>query len=177
MAIVGGSILTLKPDQAMGIIMPEDLLTLDIESSGLSDDSYPISIGISGSDNQSWYWLVCPLEDWSHWDDFAQDNHGISRDELIEEGRDAFLVSREINAVFNGKTLIVDSKWDSFWINRLYSDLGVEPSFSVKHLADVFPGSVSSAVFDEIEKRDWIHNAASDAKDLRDIILRHAEGG
>lgn len=153
-----------------------ELFTLDIESSGLATDSYPISIGVAGADDESWYWLICPLEDWNHWDEFAQDKHGISRDELVEQGRDAFLVSRELNAIFKGKTLVVDSKWDEAWLARLFTDLDVRPSFVVKHLSDIVPSVVSEAIFDEIENGSWEHNAESDAKHLRNIILKYTEG-
>lgn len=153
--------------------MASELLTLDVEASGLSNDSYPISIGIAGSENQSQYWLICPMEDWTYWDEFAEDKHGISRDHLIEHGRDAFLVAREINALFRGMTLIVDSTWDAIWVDRLFADLGINKSFEIKHISDVAPKAMSDLIFDEIETIEWDHNAAADAMRLRGIILKH----
>lgn len=155
--------------------MSSDLFTLDAEASGLSNDSYPISIGISGPDNQSWYWLICPLEDWDYWDEFAQDRHSIGREHLIEKGRDPFLVAREINSVMAGKRLLVDSTWDIFWINRLFSDVGIMKSFSIKHLEDVFSKSCSTRIMDDLELVDWEHRADKDALVLRESIIKHVE--
>lgn len=152
--------------------MPGDIITLDTEASGLSDDSYPISIGIAG-DNKTWFWLICPLEDWDYWDEFSAEIHGISRSQLIEQGRDPYLVCRELNALFADKVLIVDSTWDVFWISKMFRDINVKMNFQIRKIEDIYSPTAASAIFEEIEKAEWRHSASQDAAQLREILIRH----
>lgn len=147
-----------------------DKLCLDVESSGLSDEAYPVSIGVAGPDKQQWSWMICPLEDWDYWDEFAEDVHGISRETLIEEGRDAFLVCKEMNAIFAGKQLAVDSPWDVEWVNRLFYDTGVKPSFKIVRLTQLYPSNVIQVMDECITNAPWPHDAAGDARMLFDLV-------
>jgi hypothetical protein len=147
-----------------------DRLVMDIEASGLADESYPISIGVAGAEGQSWSWLVYPLEDWQYWDEFSEDIHGIARSQLLQDGRDGFIICRDMNAIFAGKTLIVDSEWDQFWINRLFSELSVRMAFTVRHMDSVLDQPISRRVNELMEFIDWPHKALDDAKLLLSLI-------
>lgn len=72
----------------------------DIEASGLDEASYPIEIGWSLPDGRTRSFLIKPEPEWTHWDEAAEDLHGISREELEKSGLppDAFsLLSRNIS--------------------------------------------------------------------------------
>jgi hypothetical protein len=154
-------------------INPTEFLTLDIEASSYNSDvSYPVSIGIAGPGGQTWYRLVCPLEEWDDWDPVAEILHGIERETAITHGRDAFLVARELNAVLAGQTVIVDSPWDIRWLTKLYDDVGVKPAFFTKLYSDVVPEDVAGRIAIQIASQEWPHVANEDAAMLRSIIAR-----
>jgi len=150
-----------------------DLLILDCESSGLSEHSYPISIGVSGPDGQVWYWMICPLEDWDEWDSFAEAIHGIDREQLTQQGRDAFLVAREMNAVFKGKSIYSDSRWDSHWIKKLFDDSGVKMAFSIKTLLDVLSTKEKEEYENWVESNKLTHHPVQDATRIRNYVLEN----
>ncbi len=152
-----------------------ELLTVDCESSGLHADSYPISIGVAGPDNQTWSWLVCPLEQWTYWDEYAEEAyHNIPRSQLIEQGRDPFLLCRELNAIFDTKVLVSDSPWDKVWLEKMFSDCNVKMGFTVLHLQDIFEHSVTNAIFDKLDAGPISHVAREDAQRLRSTVLELA---
>lgn len=95
---------------------------VDVESSGLHDDSYPIQFGWCGMDLKSSVVLVKPEPGWTRslFDPASYGIHGISYDEVMENGRDASEVARLLNAELGGKAAISDSYlWDGFWTTRL----------------------------------------------------------
>lgn len=115
--------------------MANDLLVIDIKASGLCDQSYPISIGVAGSDNQCWSWLIYPLEIWHSWDAEFEGEHGISRDQLLAQGRDAFIVCKEMNAIFRGYTLIAPTLRTKNLLEKVYVGLAMRQTFEVTEMA------------------------------------------
>ena len=151
----------------------DDLLTLDVEASSYNnDDSYPVSIGIAGAGAQTWYRLVCPLEDWCDWDPVAEVMHGIERETAITHGRDAFLVAREMNAMLQGRTLLVDSPWDIRWMAKLFDDVGVKMAFKIELFDSHFSSATTAEVYAKIESLEWPHVANEDAALLRKILCK-----
>lgn len=114
--------------------MANDLLVIDIKASGLCDQSYPISIGVAGADVQTWSWLVYPLETWHQWDVEFETEHGISRDQLYAQGRDGFIICKEMNAVFSSHTLISLTAATKKMLEKLFSDLSIRMSFDVSDI-------------------------------------------
>lgn len=114
--------------------MANELLVIDLKAPGLSSESYPISIGVAGPGDQVWSWLVCPLEDWVYWDVSYDSVHGLRRSQLLEQGRDGYIICREMNAIFKGFTLVTLSRWTGILLTKLYRDLGVRMSFSLVDL-------------------------------------------
>lgn len=109
-----------------------DDLYLDIEASGLTDDSYPIEIGwaepVPGFPSESF--LVRPFVGWVHWDEVAAGVHNIPREKLLHEGLDVITAAERINAALEGKRVHADSLvWDGFWLQRLFEAAGVAPAF------------------------------------------------
>lgn len=151
-------------------MLQQDVLVLDIEASSLSAQSYPIAIGVAGH-TQRWNWFVTPLGEWDDWCDIAESLHHIERDFLLAQGRDAFLVAREMNAIFKGQVLLVNSEWDKRWLDLLYDETGVRCSFTVKRLDEVFEANICGAIMDAYESADSAHEAEKDAVCLRDAVL------
>jgi hypothetical protein len=100
----------------------QDVAVIDIEASGFGTESYPIEVGIVLPDGTRYQSLVRPEASWLHWDKRAQDIHGISRAYLLEQGRPAEEICRDINAICNGMTLYSDC-WvhDCRWFQVLFN--------------------------------------------------------
>ena len=60
---------------------------IDIEASGFGRGSYPIEIGYYQPDGQSFCSLIRPDPAWTHWDDSAEQVHGIARPLLDIDGQ------------------------------------------------------------------------------------------
>ncbi|WP_274645013.1 hypothetical protein [Pseudomonas serbica] len=152
--------------------MTAELIVMDVESSGSDKDagSFPISIGIAGPADTSWSWYICPLEDWTHWDSAAEDDHGLSRDLLIAEGQDPYILSRILNRLFGGKVLLVstDSKRDR--VHHLFSAVQVKLTFEVLTLAQRYDGETVQNMYDEILETQFPRVAKEDVKILYKII-------
>lgn len=150
------------------------VLILDCEASGLGDESYPISIGICGHETQPWYWMISPMEGWDYWDDVAETIHGIEKEYLHEYGRDAFLVARDMNALFRGMTLYCDSPWDEFWIKKLFEDCGVLMSFSLVWLQKTLTEKECEAYSQWVESAPMTHHPVDDARRIRDYLVSNS---
>lgn len=149
---------------------PDDVLTMDIEASGLTDESYPLSIGVAGNE-QRWIWYVTPLGEWVEWCEVAAGIHGIERDFLLSQGRDSFLVAREMNAIFKGRTLMVNTEWDQRWLAKLFDESDVRCAFEVKRLDQAFSADICTSINDAFESADIPHEADKDAATLREAII------
>jgi hypothetical protein len=111
--------------------MANDLLVIDVKASGSTDQAYPISIGVAGPDAQTWLWLIYPLETWGAWDGTDDASHGITWSQTLEQGRDGFIVCKEMNAVFKGLSLISYSASAKTLIEKLFRELSIGLSFDV----------------------------------------------
>lgn len=166
-----------SPQKRLKDLPLEALYTLDMESSGhaMSDDSYPISIGVSGPCGRLWHWLIKPAEEWDSWDEIAEEIHGIGREDLEEGGWDSFLLCRELNRTFSGKVLVVDSFADLLWSKKLFDATGVSMSFDIAHLSSVLEPAEAQRVMGVIENTEWPHKADEDARLLRNAITLHCD--
>lgn len=151
--------------------MANELLVIEIKASGLCDQSYPISIGIAGADDLRWSWLVYPLETWSHWDPQAEKAHGITRNQLLEQGRDGFIICKEMNAIFRGMTLTCPSLRTKILLERIYLDLGISMSFNLAGVIN-FDGHQPANPIELCDIRRSLKNIASeDAAIYREHIV------
>lgn len=123
---------------------------IDLEASGLASDSYPIEVGIVLGTGETFEALIKPLPHWQHWDDEAEAIHGITREQLAEEGQDIQEVCRQINELCAGKTLYSDC-WahDSRWLNLLFAQAGVSMEFRC---------SPMEMFLDEEELANWLQH-------------------
>lgn len=114
--------------------------TLDIEASGFGHAGYPIEVGYVCDDGSAWCTLVRPEPEWTHWDDGAEQVHGITRALLVAHGRSARAVAQRLNDDLAGRVLYSDG-WmhDYIWLAKLFDASGLSPRFklaSVRELLD-----------------------------------------
>lgn len=95
---------------------------IDIEASGFGNANYPIEIGILLNDGTAYSSLIKPMPEWTQWDSYAEQAHGLSREELRLNGKDVQQVCSELNALCAGKRLYSDG-WshDSRWLSILFA--------------------------------------------------------
>ena len=111
---------------------------VDVEATGLHDDSYPIEIAVLHKGNL-YEWLIAPLDGWIHWDKVAEmECHGLSRETKITKGINASFVANTLNRLLCSTTAYSEAAvWDEEWINRLFSDNGIIQAFPVHPIQDL----------------------------------------
>ncbi|NDY71371.1 hypothetical protein DO021_02690 [Desulfobacter hydrogenophilus] len=116
-------------------IMPFRPFIVDVESSGLGCESYPIEIGLALEGENRYCSLILPADRWTHWDTAAQDTHHISREVLIKYGKPLNYVAKGLNRVLKGLTVYSDG-WvtDKLWVTRLFSEAGIRQAFTISPL-------------------------------------------
>lgn len=146
---------------------------LDIEASGISCTSYPIEIGIALEDGSMYQALLKPMEGWHHWDKEAESIHGLSRTNLVCNGRSVIDVCNEMNAFCEGHTVFSDC-WvlDSTWLNLMFARAGIEKQFSCKPIEAILEDSQRSLypvckVLVEAYLNERKHRALDDAKSIQ----------
>lgn len=151
---------------------------LDIESSGLDEESYPIEVGFTLGDKSYSYLIKRPPE-WSFWDEISElCYHNISQEDLAEKGLDPLVVVSLMNEQLSGQVLYTDSyAFDEFWLRKLYAYVNVEMSFKLvdfkKLTADY---GISDYSFfelkEEMNDEELSHRAAYDAQLNKDVLRK-----
>ena len=154
---------------------------IDIEASGFGINSYPIEVGVITSDGRRFCRLIKPLHNWTHWDEQAEQLHGIAKDDLQRHGVDARRVCLQLNAFLQNTTAYSDG-WtvDSSWIRRLFDEAGVLMSFRVSPLELILSENQMNLwhrVKHVMMRRnnDERHRASNDAKLVQDTYLKTNE--
>lgn len=137
---------------------------IDFEASGIAPDSYPIEVAVLSSDT-SFSSLIKPARYWTHWSFDAQDMHGLSQDQLREQGDPADVVARRMNQLFSGQVLCSDSPQDGFWFDVLYEAADLMPTFQLKPL-EVFVGREAASEIYRLLPTTKHHRALDDASAL-----------
>lgn len=108
---------------------------LDIEASGFGLGSYPIEVGVVMEDGRSWCSLVRPEPSWQHWDPNAAQVHKITREQLLDHGRNAREIAQTLNERLQGMVVYSDA-WahDYTWLNKLYEAANMTPSYRLENL-------------------------------------------
>lgn len=139
---------------------------LDIESSGLHEESYPIEVGFTLGE-QTYSYLIKRPPEWSFWDDISEQcYHNISREELDEKGLSPLEVVTLMNELLVGQVLYTDSyAFDEYWLRKLYSYVKAEMTFKIvdfrKLTADY---GISDYSFFELKE------------EMNDMVLCHRAG-
>ena len=114
---------------------------IDIEATGLSEDSYPIEIAwVCEQTEESDSFLINPSEasNWHYWCDIAEQIHGIEREKLLEEGVSVSAACERLNTALNGASLVSDAlSFDGFWMSRLFTAAGETAAFEMIGLDDL----------------------------------------
>ena len=143
---------------------------IDVEASGFGAQSYPVEVGVIRADGERFCSLIKPADDWHHWDEQAQQLHGISRDDLYTYGQAATEVCQKLNDFINTPTVYCDG-WvvDYPWLIKLFDAAGVSMNFRVSSL-DFLLKERQMDVWDKVKEEllaqfnDRRHRASSDAE-------------
>ena len=108
---------------------------IDIEASGFGPHSYPIEIGVVFSNSEKYCSLVKPMPSWHHWDDGAEEVHGITREMINCAGRSPLEIALQLNGLLVGARAYSDG-WvvDQPWLNRLFHAAGIRQTFQFSPL-------------------------------------------
>ena len=150
---------------------------LDIEASGFGASGYPIEIGFAQGDGRRGCRLIRPEPGWTHWDDRAEQVHGISRLTLERHGHAAPRVAGWLNDQLAGQTVYCDG-WahDYPWLARLFDAAGTRPAFRLEHLRSVLDEAGAArwdATLGAVRRRSRAqrHRASADARAIQTALL------
>ena len=154
---------------------------IDLEASGFGRGSYPIEVGFALEDRQVHSFLIKPAPGWTHWSEEAEKIHGISRDQLEEDGLTAREIALKMNELLRGKTLYSDAwSFDSSWIGRLFDEAELVQRFRIETVNKLLSQEQMEAwhdtkqhLWDELDVGR--HRAANDVKVLQETFIRVTE--
>lgn len=151
---------------------PNDLIIIDCEASGLSNNSYPIEIGIAFKNNSQSF-LIKPEEDWVEWDSEAEKIHKIKRSELFENGISIFDAAIRMNSQLRDLKVYSDAvDFEIFWIDKLFSKVGVERNFDIE---SIYMLDFDPVYYKNIKRKNSknieLHRAENDAILIRNSII------
>jgi hypothetical protein len=111
---------------------------IDIEASGFGQGSYPIEIGVIDKQQTPFCCLVRPEPGWQHWNAEGETTHGISRETLLDHGKDVVEVARQLNERLRGQTVYTDAWGHDFsWLNKLYNAANLPRKFKLESIASL----------------------------------------
>lgn len=147
----------------------KELIVIDIEASGFGRGSYPIEVGVA-SDDDNYCSLIAPLPEWRHWDEDAEQLHGISRQLLGAHGRPVQEVALALNQLLAGK-LVYSDAWgnDRTWLAQLFEAAEISQHFKLEALASIM-SEAQMTLWHEVKHRlsqnldGQRHRASSDAR-------------
>jgi len=151
----------------------KDIIIIDCEASGLSEKSYPIEIGVAFKDD-SFSFLIKPLDDWNDWNEDSYQIHKIERQELFSKGISVYDAAYRLNSQLRGLTVYSDaSDFEVFWIDKLFSSVGISRNFDIESIYSLnFNAEKYMNIKKELSLNSIIHRAENDAIIIRDSILR-----
>ena len=120
---------------------------LDFEASSLASASYPIEVAWSLPDGVIESHLISPagIERWTDWSTQAERLHGISRAQLLAEGKAPAWICRRLNEQLAGQTVYTDAPdYDRAWLDELFSACwGGVPSFTLASADELLVGMLA----------------------------------
>ncbi len=153
------------------------LTIIDFEASSLVD-GFPVSIGVARSDGQLFYALVKPHAEWDmgyRWDPNSQAIHGLTREHLVQHGREAAAVVVGMKNMFGDDVAFMSDApgHDKNWLDELLSVSGISyaprmlratPEMWMTTLFDEHRVETNAVLkINELRKSMHTHNALSDA--------------
>lgn len=148
---------------------------LDFEASSLASASYPIEVAWSLPDGAIESHLISPagIERWTDWSAQSERLHGISRAQLLAEGRSPAWICRRLNEQLAGQIVYTDAPdYDGAWLDELFSACwGGAPSFTLASADNLLLGKLKSACPDRADARQTLAAIKKDARQR--LLLRH----
>lgn len=151
-------------------MVSSELVTfIDVEASGLKrPESYPIEVGWADTLGNSASFLIRPLPHWTYWDEAAEALHGISHEQLWEEGIPVDEAAWRLDAMLGVESVYCDAlDYDGFWLGQLFRAAGREPAF---RLADVYQlyaalgTTMAGRLQARVRRKPAAHRAREDAE-------------
>ncbi|SHJ12699.1 DNA polymerase III, epsilon subunit [Palleronia salina] len=162
----------------------ENFAILDFEASSLSQESWPIEVGLSWIENghvQTWSSLIRPDPAWDldDWSPQSAEVHGIPLSEL-EDAPPAAEVAEVFFDVVGRRRLASDApEFEVRWLSRLLQapgrvEIPLIEDFDAVSFA-VFSGYALDMLYETVERRPAPHRAGLDTARLARGWLRAAE--
>jgi len=151
---------------------------IDIEASGLQEESYPVEIAVYDIDDesQSFVHLIKPHESWTHWCYDAERIHGLSRQYLKEDGEDAYEVLRHIKQVLSENNVYSDAVYyDVRWLRKLFSTFGEVLPDTVLSVMHLIEWEYHREFHVELSSLKVPHRALTDATMIGQCVKRYSE--
>ncbi|MGH1461934.1 MAG: 3'-5' exonuclease [Neptuniibacter sp.] len=156
------------------------LTFLDIEASGIDENSYPVEIGWADTRGNESSFLIKPIPEWTHRNHKAEQTHGISRKELFETGITIEAACLRLNKQLGTHDVYSDAAfYDNEWLTNLYTSAGVEPSFKLLDILELhehFPPQALTVLSNLLKANPPPHRALLDALRMANgaVCLRRA---
>jgi DNA polymerase III subunit epsilon len=149
----------------------ENFAILDFEASSLSQESWPIEVGLSWIANghvQTWSSLIRPDPAWDlgDWSPQSAEVHGIHLSKL-EDAPSAAEVAEAFMDVIGRRRLASDApEFEGRWLSRLLRTTGRAETLSIEDFDAVsfaaFSGYVLDMLYETVERRPAPHRAGPD---------------
>ncbi|SNC59317.1 hypothetical protein SAMN04487881_0032 [Marinobacter sp. es.048] len=148
---------------------------IDIEASGLSDESYPIEAAWCALDSdETFSCLINPdtAGDWDHWDDYAElAIHGISREACRDTGENVVSVGRRLEKLLAENVVFSDAPGqDQIWIDRLFDSIGKRSPASLVDIQQAVPLTKRPELSRRLSELSRPHRAMADCLLLRQLV-------
>lgn len=149
---------------------------IDIEASGLDDESYPIELAWCALDSDDEYSsLINPdsAGDWEYWDNHAETEiHGISRRECCENGENVIVVGRRLEKFLEENVVFSDAaEQDQKWIDRLFDSIGKRSPARLMDIQQAVPFDQRGELCKRLSELPRPHRALFDCLALRQLVL------
>jgi len=118
-----------------------NVIFIDIESSGLYHESYPIEIGYGCTPEAITSFLITPehTPDWQTWREEAEAIHKITREMLYASGLDPLAAARKMNDDLRGKCIYSNApEFDWEWLRELFFVADERPEFTVRDSIEAY---------------------------------------
>lgn len=151
---------------------------IDIEASGFGRKSYPIEVGLAMPDGKTHCFIISPPDHWTFWDEEAEAVHGITRELLMEHGREPIDVCNSLNQLLLGQRVYSDA-WshDISWLGKLFDLIQVPQLFQMDSLRTLMSEEqvihwhpTKDVVIGELNLNR--HRASSDAMIIQETFKR-----
>lgn len=143
---------------------------LDFEASSLGSASFPIEVAWNLSDGSIESHLISPkgIDKWRDWSFKSQELHGISREELIVNGKPPSWICHRMNECLSGKVVYTeDPDYDGTWLSELFSVSRIDkPEFELRNVDDPLESILSLIISDRTQSLAKMKELKAKARQL-----------